>query len=66
MFTDEYATTISTYVKLVKQEKKWLGSNKNIYLNIPSEKGVELARAIGIDCIYIDTQKNSTILNHTL
>ena len=61
---DEYGTIIEdkygnllTNLILVKKEKNWLGLNECLYLdlNVPREKVVEFARAVGIDLGPIDT-----------
>lgn len=53
---DEYGNTLTKLI-IVKKEKGWLGFNERVYLDlsIPCKKGVELARAIGIDSGPIDT-----------
>ena len=54
VFKDEYGN-IRTNLILVKKEKNWLGFNEHIYLSVPREKGIEFARAVGIDLGPIDT-----------
>lgn len=53
---DKYGNTL-TNITLIKEEKDRPGYNECVYLyiNAPREKGVELAKAIGIDSRPIDT-----------
>jgi hypothetical protein len=61
-YADEYGTSITEHLYLVKKEENWLGYNKKTQLNVPFEKGVEIAKAIGVDCRHVDKDKKSTTL----
>lgn len=61
-YADEYGSSIMEHFYLVKEEENWFGYNKKTQLNVPFEKGVEIAKTIGVDCLHVDKDKKSTTL----